>query len=84
MIASFLYLLFIYPIEVFIETVFSLAMKVFDDPGLSIICVSLFVQLLVLPLYKKADERWGSVHPRGVGAGAYASVATAASRRPAS
>lgn len=56
MISSFLYLLLVYPIEIFIETVFSLSMKVFNNPGISIICVSLFVQLLVLPLYKKADE----------------------------
>jgi len=39
----------------FIETVFSLSMKVFSDPGISIIFVSLAVQLLVLPLYKRAD-----------------------------
>ncbi len=55
MLSSFLYLFFIYPIEIFIETVFSLAMKVFNNPGISIIFVSLFVQLLVLPLYKRAD-----------------------------
>ncbi|MBR5377225.1 MAG: membrane protein insertase YidC [Lachnospiraceae bacterium] len=55
MISSFLYLFFIYPIEIFIETVFSLSMKFFSNPGISIIFVSLFVQLLVLPLYKRAD-----------------------------
>ncbi len=52
---SFLYLFFIYPIEIFIETVFSISMKLFVDPGISIIFVSLCVQLLVLPLYKRAD-----------------------------
>ncbi len=30
-------------------------MKVFGNPGIAIIFVSLFVQLLVLPLYKRAD-----------------------------
>lgn len=55
MVSSFLYLFFIYPIEIFIETVFSLSMKIFSDPGISIIFVSLCVQLLVLPLYKRAD-----------------------------
>ncbi|MCR5649737.1 MAG: membrane protein insertase YidC [Lachnospiraceae bacterium] len=54
-IANFLYLFFIYPIEIFIETVFSLSMKVFSDAGISIIFVSLAVQFLVLPLYKRAD-----------------------------
>ena len=54
-IATFFYLFFIYPIEIFIETVFSLSMKLFSNPGISIIFVSLFVQLLVLPLYKRAD-----------------------------
>ncbi|MCR5790908.1 MAG: membrane protein insertase YidC [Lachnospiraceae bacterium] len=55
MISSFLYLFFIYPIETFIEMIFSLSMKLFSNPGVSIIFVSLFVQLLVLPLYKRAD-----------------------------
>ena len=55
MLSSFLYLFFIYPIEIFIETVFSLSMKIFSNPGIAIIFVSLLVQTLVLPLYKRAD-----------------------------
>ncbi len=39
----------------FIETVFTASMKILGNPGLSIIFVSLFVQILVLPLYKRAE-----------------------------
>ena len=55
MIGYFLYLIFIYPIEMFIETVFTVSMKVSSNPGISIIFVSLLVQILVLPLYKRAE-----------------------------
>ncbi len=56
MIGSILYLFFIYPIELFIETVFSISMKFLSNPGVAICFVSLFVQISVLPLYKKADK----------------------------
>ena len=53
---SYLYALIIYPIEMFIETVFSISMEMIDSAGYAIIFVSLAVQLLVLPMYKRADE----------------------------
>lgn len=53
---SFLYALIIYPLEMFIETVFSISMEMVPSAGYAIIFVSLAVQLLVLPLYKRADE----------------------------
>lgn len=40
----------------FIETVFSISMDMIDSAGYAIIFVSLAVQLLVLPMYKRADE----------------------------
>ena len=39
----------------FIEAVFAVAMKITSNPGISIIFVSLLVQILVLPLYKRAE-----------------------------
>ncbi len=60
MVLSLLYLFFIYPIEIFIETVFSVSIKLFSDPGIAIIFVSLCVQFLVLPLYKRADAIYTS------------------------
>ena len=55
--ADFLYLVFIYPIELLIETVFLLTDRIFDNYGLSIAAVSLAVSFLSLPLYVIA-ERW--------------------------
>ena len=53
---SALYTLFIYPLELFFEVVFSVANRVVGHPGLAIIILSLAVNFLVLPLYKRADE----------------------------
>lgn len=53
---SCLYDLFIYPLELIIEFIFSLAYEIFQNPGLSIIAVSLAVNLLTLPLYHQADQ----------------------------
>lgn len=51
----FLYNIFIMPIELAIEFVFSLANGVFDNPGICIIAVSIVVNILVFPLYSRAD-----------------------------
>ncbi len=53
---SYLYAFVIYPIEMLIETVFSVSMEMVPSVGYAIIFVSIAVQLLVLPIYKKADE----------------------------
>lgn len=50
-----LYSIFITPIELFIELVFTVMNLVFKNPGFAIIFVSIAVQLLCFPLYKKAD-----------------------------
>lgn len=52
---SALYNIFIMPIELFIELVFSVMNSVFNNPGFAIIFVSIAVQLLCFPLYKRAD-----------------------------
>ena len=53
---SALYTLIIYPLELFFEVVFSIANRIVGNPGLAIIILSLAVNFLVLPLYKRADE----------------------------
>lgn len=55
-ILSLLYTLFILPLELLFEVVFSLADRVIGNVGISIIFLSLAVNILVLPLYKRADE----------------------------
>lgn len=52
----FLYQLLISPVELLIESVFDVFYRAFHDPGLAIVSVSLLVNFLVLPLYKRADE----------------------------
>ena len=52
---SALYRLLIGPLELFFEILFSLANNVIDNPGLSIIFLSLAMNFLVLPLYRRAD-----------------------------
>ena len=51
----FLYNIFIMPIELAIEFVFSLTADVFPNPVVCIVAISLFVNILVLPLYSKSD-----------------------------
>ena len=53
---SMLYTLLIYPLELFFEVVFSIAHRIVGNPGFAIIILSLAVNFLVLPLYKRADE----------------------------
>lgn len=50
-----LYQLLIGPLELFFEVVFSIAYHILNHPGLSIIFLSLAMNFLVLPLYRRAD-----------------------------
>lgn len=52
---SLLYDLIIMPVYLLIETAFVLIYRITNDAGFSIIMVSLVVNLLVLPLYLRAD-----------------------------
>ncbi|MBP5156908.1 MAG: YidC/Oxa1 family membrane protein insertase [Treponema sp.] len=52
---SFLYTLIIYPIRLLLDLVFTLSMRLTNNAGLSIICISAAVSLLCLPLYIRAD-----------------------------
>ena len=49
------YQLLIGPLELFFEVVFSLANRVIHHPGLCIVFLSLAMNFLVLPLYRRAD-----------------------------
>lgn len=52
-----LYNIFIMPVESIVEFIFYFMNKIFaDQPGISIMFVSLVVNLLILPLYKRADD----------------------------
>lgn len=53
---SYLYTFLISPLELLFEVVFSIANRIIGNEGLSIIFLSLAVNFLVLPLYKRADE----------------------------
>ncbi len=51
-----LYTMLIKPLELLYEYIFAVAQKGMPNPALSIVILSLTVNLLVLPLYKRADE----------------------------
>lgn len=55
-VLSLLYSLIILPIKLLFEVIFTTANRLTGNIGLSIIILSLTVNLLVLPLYKRADE----------------------------
>ncbi|WP_034449815.1 YidC/Oxa1 family membrane protein insertase [Butyrivibrio sp. AE2032] len=56
MILSALYTLIISPLELLFEVIYTVANRLIGNAGLSIIFLSLAVNFLVLPLYKRADE----------------------------
>jgi len=43
------------PLQLLFEVIYMIADRVIDNPGLSIIVLSLVMNFLVLPLYKRAD-----------------------------
>ena len=53
---SALYTLIISPLELLFEVIFTVANRIIGNEGLSIVFLSLAVNFLVLPLYKRADE----------------------------
>ena len=55
-VISVLYTLIITPLELLFEVIFTIANRLIGNAGLSIVFLSLAVNFLVLPLYKKADE----------------------------
>ena len=53
--AEILYTIIIGPLKLFFEIVFSCAYNVTSDPGLTIVIMSLTINILILPLYMRAD-----------------------------
>ena len=53
---SMLYTLLISPLQLLFEVIFSVAYRLIGNAGISIIFLSIAVNFLVLPLYKRADE----------------------------
>lgn len=49
------YTIFIRPLLLFFEVLFMMANRIIDNPGMSIIVLSLAMNFLVLPLYRRAD-----------------------------
>ncbi len=54
--SEILYTLILYPLKLFLELVYAISYRVLESEGLSIIAVSLAVNLLMLPIYNKADS----------------------------
>ena len=55
--AIILYTLFIYPLESIIELIFLVAFKIFNENvGGAILIVSLFVNIVTLPIYAAAEQ----------------------------
>lgn len=52
---SILYNILIYPIELIVDLVFTLMNKLLSNPGLSIVAVSVAINFLILPMYKRSD-----------------------------
>jgi len=53
--SSILYYLIIYPIEFIVDLVFTLMHMLLGNPGLSIVAVSVVINFLILPMYKRSD-----------------------------
>ena len=55
-IFDYLFFLFIEPLKLLFEVVFFYAYKFSNNVGISIVVISLVINILVLPLYKRADK----------------------------
>ena len=50
------YTLLLMPLQILFEFVYNIAFKFIKDPGLTIVVLSITINLLVLPLYRKTDQ----------------------------
>ncbi|MBR6273468.1 MAG: YidC/Oxa1 family membrane protein insertase, partial [Lachnospiraceae bacterium] len=53
---TFLFTLLIEPLELVFETIYVVAERIISNPGMSIVALSLAMNFLVLPLYRRADQ----------------------------
>ncbi len=54
-ILTIFYTILIGPLQLLFEVIFTMANNVLDNPGLSVIVLSILMNILVLPLYRRAD-----------------------------
>ena len=54
-ISQIIYTVILGPLELLFDTVYAIAVGATHNPGLSLIFLSLTINLLVLPLYRRAD-----------------------------
>lgn len=54
-VVDILYTIFIGPLQLVFEVIYTLANRVINHPGLAIVVLSLVMNFLVLPLYKRSD-----------------------------
>ena len=54
-VGGFIFQLLISPLELLLETIYGITLKLFANHGLSIVLMSLVMNFLLLPLYKQAD-----------------------------
>ena len=59
-----IYNILIKPIELAVELIFSTAYRLTINCGISIIFVSLLINILVYPLYKRSDEIQEAAHQK--------------------
>ena len=55
MLGKLLFFIFIQPLVLLIECIFTIMSRLFGNYGLAIIMVSIVINLLILPLYKRSD-----------------------------
>lgn len=55
MISKSLFFIFIQPLVLLIEFIFTIMSRIFGNYGIAIIMVSIVINLLILPLYKRSD-----------------------------
>lgn len=53
---SIIYHIVIYPLELIYELIYSLVMRIVPIPGVSIIILSIFINTMLVPIYKLIDE----------------------------
>ena len=53
---SILYNIIVYPIEMLVESVFCLIWYITQNIGISIIGISIVINILILPMYNRADK----------------------------
>ena len=59
---NILYTLSIRPLELLFDVIFAIVNRSVKDPGITILVLSIVVNLLVLPLYRRADAMQAESH----------------------